>query len=339
MISCDSVKPPESRPAVPSTKRRIPNLPPPKNEAESDGPCLMGFTSRNTPTVASVAGAENSAVTSGPAGTRSRLAALSKDDKVNESIISIGSARKEWKGERATGAAASFYQKAPAPSRASRRRRAFGLRLGARTWRLTAVKASRPAKNVIFDIGNVLLAWDPAALLRRFVAPDVHEAYLRGIFLHQDWVELDRGTLEEEAALEGFCARLDAPIDDVRDLLLAAKVSLTPIADGVRLLEELHDLGVRLYCITNMARGTYEFVRRRYTFWERFRGIVVSAHVRMVKPDPAIYRHALATFQIDASETVFLDDKLDNVEAAGSVGMRPIHYTSSTQVRTMLLAS
>jgi putative hydrolase of the HAD superfamily len=193
--------------------------------------------------------------------------------------------------------------------------------------------SSRLPKNVIFDVGNVLLAWDPRALVRRFANPGAQEAIARHIFLHPDWLELDRGDLDEEHAVELFSGRLSLPHGDIRDLMLAAKVSLTPIPDSLALLDELHALGVSLYCITNMARGTFAFVRRRFAFWERFQGIVVSADVHLVKPDPRIYRHALRAFAIDASETLFLDDKDENVDGARAVGMEGLRFTNSDEVR------
>jgi FMN phosphatase YigB (HAD superfamily) len=192
---------------------------------------------------------------------------------------------------------------------------------------------SRLPKNVIFDVGNVLLAWDPRALVRRFADSSDQEAVQHGIFLHHNWLELDRGDLEEEQAVTMFSARLALPAGEIRDLMLAAKVSLTPILDSISYLDELSASGVSPYCITNMARSTFEFVRRRYSFWERFKDIVVSADVRLVKPDPRIYRHALSKFGIDARETLFLDDKDENVEGARAVGLEAVKFTSAAELR------
>src|SRR5262249_21151467 len=159
------------------------------------------------------------------------------------------------------------------------------------------------------------------------------EAIQQGIFLHRNWLDLDRGDLEEEQAIQLFSARLDLPVADVRDLMLAAKVSLTPIPESIRYLEELSASGVGLYCITNMAHGTFAFVRRRFSFWERFRAILVSAEVHLVKPDPRIYQHALRAFAIDARDTLFLDDKDENVEGARAVGLEAVRFTSAADLR------
>lgn len=191
---------------------------------------------------------------------------------------------------------------------------------------------------MVFDVGNVLLAWDPVALVQRWTPAARRQDFLNGIFWHRNWHELDRGDLDEPTANRLFAERLAHPIEEIQELILAAKVSLVPIAGGVALLDLLHQRGIQLYCLTNMASGTWEFVRRRFAFWERFLGIVVSAHVRMVKPELGIYRHLLEQFALDPAATAFLDDKPDNVAGARAAGIDGVLFESSGQARQQLLA-
>lgn len=197
-----------------------------------------------------------------------------------------------------------------------------------------ARKVSKLPKNVVFDVGNVLLSWDPRAILRDHLAPAVdHDFYRREIFDHPDWVDLDRGTLEEEEAILRFAERTGAPLDLLHRLVQASKSSLTPMPESLTLLEELHRGGVGLYVLSNMSHGTWEFLQPRHDFWSRFKGIVISAHVRLVKPDAAIYRHLLDAYSLDAGETVFMDDKPENVEGSRAAGLPAFVFEGATKAR------
>src|SRR5262245_37896714 len=105
--------------------------------------------------------------------------------------------------------------------------------------------------------------------------PD-HAFLLRELFLHPDSLEVYRGTLEEEEANRRFAQRTGRPMELIRRLHLGAKTSLVPIPESVALLEELHQRGARLYCLSNMARGTFDYLIPRYPFWSRFKGMVIS---------------------------------------------------------------
>lgn len=186
-------------------------------------------------------------------------------------------------------------------------------------------------------MGNVLLAWDTKKLLREHLpAGHDHDLFLREMFEHHDWIELDRGTLDEEDAILNFVRRTNASADLVRRLVHASKSALTPMPESLALLEELHRLDVRLYCLSNMSHGTWEYLEPRHDFWRRFTGIVISAQVRLVKPDVAIYRHLLETFALDPAETVFLDDRLENVAGARLAGIRAHHFDHAAAVRARL---
>jgi 2-haloacid dehalogenase len=84
-----------------------------------------------------------------------------------------------------------------------------------------------------------------------------------------------------------------------------------------------------LICLTNMSRETYAHVRPKYTFWEQFRGIVVSGHVRMGKPDREIFQYTLKEYTLDPADSVFIDDHRANIESARSLGITAIEYDGS----------
>src|SRR5690349_7350540 len=134
-----------------------------------------------------------------------------------------------------------------------------------------------PYKNFIFDIGNVILTWDPISILKN-ILPDCknYEFYMNNIFKHPDWLEFDRGTLSQDAAVIVFSKRTSLPVEVVKKIMCSVKSSLVPIHNNIRLLEKLHQLGKKLYCLTNMCEDIFLYLKEKYKFWDYFEGIVVS---------------------------------------------------------------
>ncbi len=192
-------------------------------------------------------------------------------------------------------------------------------------------------KNVIFDLGGVLFEWSPEKILAAvFAEPAAREAVRVGAFEHPDWQDLDRGTLLEAEAVDRFARRCGRSEAEMLELFREVRRSLKPIAGTVKVLEDLHARGVGLYCLSNMSEACADHLMAEHAFFGRFRGIVISGCVKLIKPDPAIYRHALATFGLQAHETVFVDDRQDNVEAARQVGLRAIRFVCPEQCRAGL---
>jgi len=200
---------------------------------------------------------------------------------------------------------------------------------------------TKPAKlpgAVVFDVGNVLLSWDPHAILREHLPAGAdHGLFLRDVFAHPDWIELDRGTLDEGEALLRFATRTGAPPELVRRLVDASKTSLAPMPDSLALLEELRRTGAtKLYVLSNMSHATWEYLEPRHDFWKGFDGLVISARIGMVKPEAGIYRHLLSTFGLAPEETVFFDDRADNVAGARAERIRSFVYEGAAKARTRL---
>lgn len=198
--------------------------------------------------------------------------------------------------------------------------------------------AKRLPQNVVFDVGNVLLSWDTRALLREHLPAGAdHEKFRTSIFDHSDWVDLDRGTLEESEALLRFRERTGAPLELLQRLVHASKSSLTEMPESLAFLEELHRAGVPLYVLSNMSHATWDYLEPRHSWWSRFRGIVISAQVRLVKPDLAIYRHLLDQWRLDPAETVFFDDRSENIAGARTAGLQAHLFTQCAPARALVL--
>jgi 2-haloacid dehalogenase len=194
--------------------------------------------------------------------------------------------------------------------------------------------------NVVFDIGNVLIAWDPRALYRKIFATEDEVAWFLGHVCTHEWnLEQDRGRSFDEAIAEAT-ARHPAYADAIAAYDRRwAETILGPIAGTVAILEELEARGTPLYAITNWHQDKFRETRGRFSFLNRFRDIVVSGDERLIKPDPAIYRLLLARNGLAAGSCLFIDDSPRNVAGAEAVGMQAHHFTSPEALRGHLTAA
>jgi putative hydrolase of the HAD superfamily len=186
--------------------------------------------------------------------------------------------------------------------------------------------------NIIFDLGGVVVRWEPEALLAQiFDDPATCKVLLSEFIGHADWLELDRGTMAPEDAIARAAQRTGLSEPEVRRFLTSVPPALVPIADTVELLYRLRAHGHSLYCLSNMHFASIEYLERTHRFWDVFSGKVISCRVHLCKPEAGIYAHLLETFQLDAAETVFIDDVEVNLAAARQCGIRTIRFESSVQ--------
>jgi putative hydrolase of the HAD superfamily len=191
--------------------------------------------------------------------------------------------------------------------------------------------------NVVFDLGGVVVAWQPVEIVARaFDDPRTRDLVEREIVGHPDWLELDRGTLTLEAAVDRAAARTGMAADDVRAFIEGIPASLVADLDAVALLRRVHAAGHRLFCLSNMPTFSMEHLERTYDFWGVFTGAVISSRVGYCKPEPAIYQHLIATFELDPAQTIFIDDVEANVAAAATFGIRTIRFVSVAQCEAEL---
>jgi putative hydrolase of the HAD superfamily len=193
--------------------------------------------------------------------------------------------------------------------------------------------------NLIFDLGGVVVRWDPAAIIAGVFQDEKIRARIReGVFGHPDWLELDRGTLDREDAIRRAARRLAMPEAEIRRLLVAVPPSLVPILETIDLLYRLKARGYPLYCLSNMHFASIEHLEREHRFFEVFKGIVISCRLNLCKPEPAIYEHALKANGLKAKDTVFIDDVDVNIAAAAQVGIRTIQFRDTAQCERELRA-
>ena len=218
------------------------------------------------------------------------------------------------------------------PSRDCRRTRSLRGAIGE-----ADVGTSTPTA-VVFDLGGVLIDWNPRYLYRNLFGGDdaAMEAFLSEVTT-QEWNgQQDAGRPWSEA-IEVLAAKHP----ERRDLIAAfwerwPEMLGGAFDDTVAILAELRAAGVRVYALSNWSAETFPRARPRFPFLDWFDAIVISGEVRLVKPDPQIFRHLLETHGLVAERTVFVDDHEANVEAAAALGMIAVHFAGADVLRREL---
>jgi len=193
---------------------------------------------------------------------------------------------------------------------------------------------------VIFDLGGVLIDWDPRHLYRSLFDGDeaAMERFLAEVTTPAWNLEQDGGRPWSDA-LE----LLIAEHPDRRDLIVAYRERWTemlggPIEGTVEVLADLRRAGVRLAALTNWSAETFPVARERYPFLAWFETIVVSGEEGIVKPDPRIFALILERTGFRADATVFIDDSAANVAAAAALGFATIRFRDPPALRRELEA-
>ena len=203
---------------------------------------------------------------------------------------------------------------------------------------MTTPDATGRARAIVFDLGGVLLDWNPRYLYRklfdgddaameRFLAEvctmEWHHAHDLGVPPERTCAELARAHPEQAELIWAWSRRSEEMISG-------------PIVGSVELLAKLKDAGVPCYALTNMERETYPLRRKRFPFLGWFDGTVVSGFEGVAKPDPAIFELLLERFDLDRRATVLVDDSPANVRAASIVGLQAIEFESPGRLREWL---
>lgn len=197
----------------------------------------------------------------------------------------------------------------------------------------TAIDGRR--RSVVFDLGGVLLRWNPRFLYRKLFEGDEEamETFL-GTVCTTEWNERqDAGRPFADAVAE--LRDLHADKAELIEAFHRRFDEMIPGAiDGtVAIVHELHRCGVPLYALTNWSAETFPSQRCRFSFLSIFDGIVVSGEEGVIKPDPRIFRTLLGRYRIAPEAAVFIDDNPANATAAAALGMHGIHFRSPEQLR------
>lgn len=198
--------------------------------------------------------------------------------------------------------------------------------------------------NIVFDLGGVLFGWSPHRLVARMLpahAPDEPTALALSAALFENfggqWAEFDRGVVEPGLLADGIARRTGLSAAQARSVIDAVPDELQAIPEMLDLLERLRAQGHALYFLSNMPAPYVDALLPRHDFLREFAAGVFSSQVCLIKPEAAIYAHALKAFGIEAGDTLFIDDVAANAQAARDAGWQALHFIDPVQCKADLV--
>jgi 2-haloacid dehalogenase len=199
------------------------------------------------------------------------------------------------------------------------------------------MRGATGAQVVVFDLGGVLIDWNPRYLYRQLIEDEAAMELFLTEVCHAAWnEEQDRGrtfadAVEEAAARHpGQRALIEAYHHRWEEMLAG------PIEGTVRILAELKDAGHELHALTNWSAEKFPIARERYAFLTWFETILVSGEHGLIKPDPRIFELLLERIGREAHACIYIDDNLKNVAAATELGFAAVHFQGPEQLRDEL---
>lgn len=199
--------------------------------------------------------------------------------------------------------------------------------------------SSNSIKNVVFDIGNVIVRWAPLEIVRlTFGEAKATQQLVKSIFQSETWLALNKGFISEHDAKGQYKQILGFTDLECDQLFYYVKQTQILIYGSVDLLERVRLAGYNVYALTDNVHEIVAHLKSEYTFWSLFDGAVVSAELGLLKPQAEIYQSLLAQYKLEASETIFIDDMTYNVEGAKALGIAGIQFENAAQCEDELKA-
>lgn len=193
-------------------------------------------------------------------------------------------------------------------------------------------------KNIIFDIGNVLLEFKPFEFLLKHYDEKTMEDLMVIIFSSDEWIEMDLGTMSVSEVKSRFIHRNPQYEKEIHYVLDHWSEMLTPLHENVQFVKILKEKGYKLYLLSNFPIVAFKEVFHKYDFFRYFDGMIISAYEHVIKPDEKIYKLLLERYQLDPHECLFIDDMEGNVQAADELGIQTICLSYKVNLENELKA-
>lgn len=193
-------------------------------------------------------------------------------------------------------------------------------------------------KNVVFDLGGVVFARDPRKFEPEFIK---FFSYILLPKMPEFWEEYDRGVVTYDEVIQSLAEYNNCDCELAAANLHRSILTQEAIPATKALIETLKAAGYRLFVLSNMSKEFIEFLREQEVY-QNFDGEVVSCEEHVVKPEPIIYHTLTARYELDPAETLFIDDRKENIEAAVAEGWHGYHFNarnpeeSCVELREML---
>ena len=182
-------------------------------------------------------------------------------------------------------------------------------------------------KNVVLDMGNVLLSFDPHMILDKVCENEAEKKLIfQNLFESEEWIMGDRGEITNEQRYDLVKKRIPESMHEkLKECVSHWDIFMEPIAGAKEFIRQCKEQGMKVYVLSNACNKFYEYFPKHYDM-DIFDGIMVSSKVRLIKPDVRIYELLCSTYGLTPQECLFIDDKLENVEAARRVGLHAVLF-------------
>ena len=182
-------------------------------------------------------------------------------------------------------------------------------------------------KNIIFDLGNVLIRFKPEEFVNKNIKKEYREKFFNAVFKGQEWADLDRGVLEYSDAVKIFSEKIPECSSEIKKLFDNYILDvLEPIGKNIEIMKSLKGK-YKLFVLSNFHYPAFDYIFKNWEFFKYFDGKVVSGHCKLLKPEKKIYELLCLTYSLKPNECVFIDDTKANIEAAEEFGINGIHLT------------
>ncbi|CRF34690.1 haloacid dehalogenase [Brachyspira suanatina] len=193
-------------------------------------------------------------------------------------------------------------------------------------------------KNIVSDIGNVLYEFSVNDFISKYIDDEDKEKFLKNSFSNENWRLMDKGDLAFNDARNFFIEmnpKYKKVIDDLFDSSLT--LCLNKNHNNISLLKEYKDKGYDIYYLSNMPSETFEALRKETDFFDgTCVGGVISAHIKMIKPNKDIYEYFLNKFELKPEECLFIDDNINNVNTALEIGINAAQLKKIDDMKIVL---
>lgn len=182
-------------------------------------------------------------------------------------------------------------------------------------------------KNIIFDLGNVLIRFKPEEFVNKNIKKEYREKFFNAVFKGQEWADLDRGVLEYSDAVKIFSEKIPECSSEIKKLFDNYILDvLEPIEKNIEIMKSLKGK-YKLFVLSNFHYPAFDYIFKNWEFFKYFDGKVVSGHCKLLKPEKKIYELLCLTYSLKPNECVFIDDTKANIESAEEFGINGIHLT------------
>ena len=178
-------------------------------------------------------------------------------------------------------------------------------------------------KNIVFDLGNVLISFKPSEYFDKKGYPrNIKATIMADIFGSKEWLRLDNGEINTAEAIEAISLKSSLKKEEIAHIFNLRTELIFPLDQNVRLLPDLKKRGFRLYFLSNFPIDLFEAVKTGYFFFRYFDGGLISGEAKVSKPDRRIYDIFLKKYSLTPEECLYIDDLEDNVRVAETAGMK-----------------